>query len=136
MQYMPILKTISKTVISCYNKQPIIHLRVLLNCSGSGAKSIVKVPNQTPDGQTFTTEQCTSPSLFPVQYTTPPYIFFRIKDNIGWSCVLNCFMLSSLPVSMLFADLLSLPTSRDIFNVFFFIFINNIALYNLNNNYD
>jgi len=28
---------------------------------------------------------------------------------VGWSCALNCFMLSSLPCSLLFADLISLP---------------------------
>ena len=33
---------------------------------------------------------------------------FDVERYVGWGCILNCFMLSSLPCSMLFADLLSL----------------------------
>jgi len=32
----------------------------------------------------------------------------RHQRYVGWGCMLNCFMLSSLPCFMLFADLLSL----------------------------
>ena len=52
-----------------------------------------------------------------IQYTTPPYISFHIKD-IGWSCVLNCFMLSSLPCFCAFCWSV-IPTSCYIFNVFY-----------------
>ena len=34
-----------------------------------------------------------------VQYTTPLYINFLMwmERSVGWGCILNCFMLSSLP---------------------------------------
>ena len=50
---------------------------------------------------------------------------FDVGRYVGWSCVLNCFMLSSLRVSMLFADLLSLHL------VTFLMFV--YILYDLNN---
>ena len=43
-------------------------------------------------------------------YNTP-YIYLTVKRYVGWSCVLNCFMLyiyHPYLVSMLFSDLLSL----------------------------
>ena len=33
---------------------------------------------------------------------------FDVERYVEWGCILNCFMLSSLPFSMLFGDLLSL----------------------------
>ena len=41
-------------------------------------------------------------------YNPTLHIFNSGDIYIGWSCVLNCFMLSSLPCFLDFADLLSL----------------------------
>ena len=51
------------------------------------------------------------------------YPFTCIQRYVGWNCVLNCFMLSSLYlVSLLFADLLSLHLVE--FLMFFFYLLN------------
>jgi len=45
---------------------------------------------------------------------------FNVERYVGWGCILNCFTLSSLPCSMLFADLLSLHL---VTFLMFFIFV-------------
>jgi len=35
-------------------------------------------------------------------------ISFNVKIHVGWGCIVNCFMLSSLPCFYAFADLLSI----------------------------
>ena len=43
---------------------------------------------------------------------------FNVERYVGWSCILNCSMLSSLPFFYAFCWF-AIPTSRNIFNVFY-----------------
>jgi len=38
----------------------------------------------------------------------PHPTYYSTLKFVGWGCIVNCFMLSSLPCSLFFADLLSL----------------------------
>ena len=55
--------------------------------------------------------------VLPTGYTAEPHIFPH-QRYVGWSCVLNCFMLSSLPYFYAFCWSV-IPTSCYIFNVFY-----------------
>ena len=91
----------------------------------------------------FFTKQCTSPSLFSRFEVTrgdsncslKNYGFlydssvhnstlhlFDVERYVGWGCILNCFMLSSLPCFYAFADLLSLHLVT--FLMFLFLLLN------------
>jgi len=50
-------------------------------------------------------DKCSKGVILPVQFSNNLTLHM---DSVGWSCVLNCFMLHPYLVSMLFPDLLSL----------------------------
>ena len=56
----------------------------------------------------FFTEQCTSLSLFQVWSDTRRFEPLTVERYVRWGCILNCFMLSSLPCFYAFCWLLSL----------------------------
>jgi len=49
-------------------------------------------------------------------------LFFKVERYVGWDCIPNCFMLSSLPCFYAFCWS-AIPTSRNIFNVFLFLHV-------------
>ena len=67
--------------------------------------------------------QLTSKSLaFLVAEHNSTLHIFNVERIVGWGCILNCFMLSSLPCFLAFCWS-AITTSCYIFNVFFFLIL-------------
>ena len=84
----------------CLNRAWLIILQPILHTSTSPEEPmrtdlllcpsmhlLLKAEKQSRDDSIAKTVQC----------TTPPYISLMAEKYVGWSCVLNCFMLSSIP---------------------------------------